>query len=115
MDTGEEEAMRRLYLHLIENDPDSIFRELAEPLKEDLMATPVGAQLLQGNPTDVTVGFEEACTTVSKNIFSIGRWPICDVEVPANDKDEHRLVSRMHLWVFNLPGGLAVVDGWSAS
>jgi len=102
------EAMRELYLHLIETDASRIFSELAVPLKEELMLSE-GAQLMEGRPQAVTVAYGNNVQTIDKELFSIGRLSSNEVMVA----DDDSTVSRMHLWVFSLPGGIVLVDGWS--
>jgi len=106
----EEESMRQLYLQCIETDPDIILAEIAVPLKEELLQTEAGAELMQGTCEAVVVSSRGAAVTVEKEAFAVGRQGTCDVAlVGCLD------VSRIQFWVFNLPGGLMVVDGWSCS
>lgn len=108
MRADEEGSMRQLYLQCIESNPDVILSEIALPLKEELMQTDMGQQLLQGTSKTVTVAAGGVAVDIDKEAFSIGRYAICDVSLPGCLD-----ISRMQLWVFNLPGGIVVVDGWS--
>lgn len=109
MDEEEEEALRALYLRCIDEDPDVILPKLAVPLKEELMHTELGQQLLQGPMQSVAVATMGQVEAIEKETFSIGRRRSCDVCLPAQSQS----VSRIHIWVFNLPGGIVLVDGWS--
>lgn len=108
----EEESMRRFYLDHVESDPDAIFSELALPLKEALMQTEGGQELLAGPARSVTISAGDAAAVdIDKEMFSVGRKPFCEVRF----RQDNTSVSRVHLWIFNFPGGIVVVDGWSCS
>mmetsp|Transcript_52247 Transcript_52247/g.168245 ORF Transcript_52247/g.168245 Transcript_52247/m.168245 type:complete len:144 (+) Transcript_52247:109-540(+) len=51
--------------------------------------------------------------TLSAEAFSIGRLACCDVHIQKQTEDSS--VSRIQCWVFSLPIGLIVVDGWSVA
>jgi len=85
----------------------------AEPLKNRFMRTCGGATLIAGPRKPITIRFENGRThdmVLNKDTFCIGRQPTC--EVPLNTD---MAVSRIHLCVFNFPGRILVVDGWSLS
>mmetsp|Transcript_21491 Transcript_21491/g.52245 ORF Transcript_21491/g.52245 Transcript_21491/m.52245 type:complete len:265 (-) Transcript_21491:8-802(-) len=105
-----EAAVRKFYDRLMKSSPGEVLRQLALPMKEDLLRTAEGAVLLQGDPRTVTVAVGDSVTEVDSEVFSIGRHYDCDIQV-----QDDLSVSRMNVWVFNFPGGLVVVDGWSLS
>jgi len=107
MEADEEEDMRRLYLLMVEDCPDQILMQLAMPLKEALLRSDAGLELLDGPAKEITLVAGGRAKTCSKEIFSVGRKDTCDVQM------QDPSVSRMHVWVFNLPGAIVVVDGWS--
>lgn len=106
---SEEDAVRAFYLSCIERNPGQILAKLAEPMKAGLLLSEAGASMLEGDAQPVAVAHGDRVQAVEKEIFSIGRSPECDVVVSVPEE----CVSRMHLWVFNLGGGIVVVDGWS--
>jgi len=110
MNAQGEELMRRLYLKCVQVNPGHILQELAVPLREELLGTPEGAQLTQGEPKSVNVAIgASSIATMDKQVFCVGRAEFCDVVTPRTD----RYISRIQLVIFNLPGGLIAVDGWS--
>lgn len=106
-----EEAMRQLYLAMVENDPDSILQKLAVPFRDELARSDAGCKLLQAGCQSVSVNIGGEVVVLDKEVFSVGRLDLCDVTVPASTKAND--VSRIHCWIFNLSGGIVVVDGWS--
>lgn len=105
-----EEAMRQLYLSMIESDPDAILQKLAVPFRDELARSSAGCKLLQPGCQSVSVNVGDEVLVLDKDVFSVGRLDICDVTVPRSNGED---VSRIHCWIFNLSGGIVVVDGWS--
>jgi hypothetical protein len=107
-----EEEMRQLYLQMIVDSPEAILEELALPLKEALTASDTCSKsLLTGPRRDVVVAVNQEVATISKEAFSIGRMHSCDVLLDVLNTS----VSRIQCWIFNFPGAIVVVDGWSLS
>jgi len=108
--------LRKLYLHMISNNAGLILETLAVPLKQKLLQNSSGAALLEGSwtPIKISQGWTSAsdCLVVEKEAFCVGRHTMCDVQLL--DSNDLRS-SRIHLCIFNLPGGILVVDGWSIS
>eukprot|EP00451_Oxyrrhis_marina_P012555 CAMPEP_0204309124 /NCGR_PEP_ID=MMETSP0469-20131031/918_1 /ASSEMBLY_ACC=CAM_ASM_000384 /TAXON_ID=2969 /ORGANISM="Oxyrrhis marina" /LENGTH=264 /DNA_ID=CAMNT_0051288709 /DNA_START=87 /DNA_END=877 /DNA_ORIENTATION=- len=105
-----EAVVRKFYDDLMKSNPGEVLKQLAVPMKEELLRSAEGAVLLVGEPQTVVVAVGNSVTEQDKEVFSIGRHYDCDVQVP-----DDLGVSRMNVWVFNFPGGLVVVDGWSLS
>jgi hypothetical protein len=104
----QEEEIRKLYLAMIETTPEHILQELAAPLKEAFALNVQGsAHPERTQPVTALIG--DSIVNVDKDVFSIGRSPLCDLQVNTDDKS----VSRLNCWVFNLPNFVAIVDGWS--
>eukprot|EP00931_Biecheleriopsis_adriatica_P113851 TRINITY_DN89091_c0_g1_i1.p1 TRINITY_DN89091_c0_g1~~TRINITY_DN89091_c0_g1_i1.p1 ORF type:complete len:474 (-),score=79.33 TRINITY_DN89091_c0_g1_i1:38-1438(-) len=103
--TEEEENMRKLYLEMITGSPDAILAELALPLKQELEQS----EIADGEISNISVSVDEKVVSVEKEAFCIGRLDFCDVQIP----ERHSDVSRIQCWIFNLPGAMMVVDGWS--
>mmetsp|Transcript_124189 Transcript_124189/g.397488 ORF Transcript_124189/g.397488 Transcript_124189/m.397488 type:complete len:200 (-) Transcript_124189:96-695(-) len=64
-------------------------------------------------PVELTLMANGKVMTLSAEAFSIGRLACCDVHIQKQTEDSS--VSRIQCWVFSLPIGLIVVDGWSVA
>jgi len=105
--------LRQLYLAMISTKPHLIFEILAVPLKDRLLHKSCHA-VLEGPRLPIRVNSQRAGWSeqvLDKEAFCIGRANTCEVQL-----DEHDTTcSRIHMCVFNLPGSIILVDGWSYS
>merc|ERR1711862_885803 len=91
---AEAETLRQLYLHMMERDPASVFEALAVPLKEELLRSEDGAELLLGDQQETSIAVQGRVVPMEKDAFSLGRIAPSDVLVGAD-----RCVSRMQCWL----------------
>jgi len=110
----EPDDMRKLYLHMINSDPNKVLQKLAVPLKNKLLQSSRGAVLMEGPGMPIRLSQVNPLHSellLEREAFCLGRFPSCDVQL---DKDDATL-SRIHMCMFNLPGALVIVDGWSTN
>jgi len=100
--------MRELYLKMIVSNPDAILQQLALPLKQEFALDGAALGNVLPKPLELAVG-SSTVTSHDKEAVSVGIASICDVRIPQTQA----MVSRLQCWIFNLPAGILVVDGWS--
>jgi len=95
-------------------DPNRILANLAVPLKDKLLRQSTTNALLEGSQTPIRLLSRRngsAEQVLLNDAFCIGRLQACEVQLDMCDLN----CSRISLCVFNLPGSIVVVDGWSCS
>jgi len=105
--------LRKLYVYMITRDPNQILEGLAVPLKERFVHKSCQA-FLSGKSTPLRLSFDRSGIheqVLDKDTFCIGRLKTCEVRLNSNNFS----ASRIHLCVFNMPGSIIMVDGWSWS
>jgi len=105
------QTLRKLHLFMTAKSTSNILAKLAVPLKDELLHAGFGAVVVEAPQKllrlQVQPGGPEQL--IDKDAFCIGCLPSCEVQLDIND----RTTSRIHICIFNMPGSIIVVDGWS--
>jgi len=81
------------------------------PLKEELIHRGFEAIVMETprKPLHLRSQPDGAEQLIDKDVFCIGRLPGCEVQLDINDP----ATKNINICIFNMPGSIIVVDGWS--
>jgi len=103
--------LRKLHRLMVAESPSHILAKLTIPLKDELLYTGFGAIVMetQRKPLRLQVQPGGSEQLIDKDAFCVGRLPACEVQLDVHNPS----TSRVHICIFNMPGSIIVVDGWS--
>lgn len=108
---GRSANLQKLHLLMVAERNSNILAKLISPFKDELLDAGFRAVVMDSprNPLRIQVQPGGSEQLVYKDAFCIGRLPACEVHLDINDP----ATSRIHICIFNMPGCIIVVDGWS--
>jgi len=103
--------LQKLHFLMVAERTSNILGKLMEPLKDELLHAGFAAVVMEAprKPLMLRVQPDGSELLIDTEVFCIGCLPACAVQLDVNDPS----TSRTHICIFNMPGCIIVLDGWS--